>query len=107
MMNLSALMKQAQEMKKQLEKLDEELAAKTVEGIAGGGLVKVVLNGKGDMISIAIDPEQINPDEKVILEDLIVAAHAKAKEKLGDQSAHGLKNLTSGLSLPPGLKLPF
>lgn len=106
-MKLDALMKQAQEMKKQIEKLDQEMAEKTVEGVAGGGLVKIVLNGKGDMISISIDPEQINPSEKVILEDLIVAAHAKAKEKLGDQNASSLKNITNGLSLPAGFKLPF
>lgn len=106
-MKLDALLKQAQQMQAQLEKMQEELAQKTVEGISGGGMVKVVLNGHGTMLSITIDPDQIKPEEKVILEDLIVAAHNKAKEKLGDQSAAGLKQLTNGLSLPPGFKLPF
>jgi DNA-binding YbaB/EbfC family protein len=107
LMNLKDMMKQAQEMQKQMEKLDQEMALKTVEGVSGGGLVKVVLNGKGDLISIDIDPEQIKADEKVILEDLIVAAHAKAKESLGEQNTSSLKDITKGLSLPPGMKMPF
>ena len=107
MKNLGNLMKQAQEMQARMAELQERLAEMTVEGAAGGGLVTVSLNGKGEMKGIKIDPTLIDPAEPEILEDLIVAAHGDAKAKAEARMAEEMKELTGGLQLPPGMSLPF
>jgi len=107
MKNLGQLMKQAQEMQSKMGQLQETLAALEVTGTAGGGMVTVVLNGKGEARSLRIDPSLLVEGEAEILEDLIVAAinDAKAKSEARVQEETG--KLMGGLQLPPGFKLPF
>ena len=99
------LMKQATELKSKMEAMQAELERIEVEGAAGGGLVTVKLSGKGDLRAVSIDDSLVKPDQKEILEDLVVAAHADAKRKLESQLAEKMQALTGGLPLPPGLKL--
>ena len=75
------MMKQAQKLQKQMLEMQEEIAKKTVEGTAGGGMVRVIVNGNQDILDLKIDPEVVNPEDLELLEDLIVAAIANAKEK--------------------------
>jgi DNA-binding YbaB/EbfC family protein len=99
------LMKQASELKSKMDAMQAELERLEVEGAAGGGLVVVRISGKGDLRGAAIDDSLLKPDQKEILEDLLVAAHADAKRKLETQLAEKMQALTGGLQLPPGLKL--
>ncbi len=99
------LMKQATELKSKMEAMQAELDRLEVEGSAGGGLVTVKLSGKGDLRGLRIDDSLFKPDQKEIVEDLLVAAHADAKRKLETQLAEKMQALTGGLPLPPGLKL--
>ncbi len=105
MKNIMGMMKQAQELQSKMAELQTELEALEVEGASGGGLVKVTLTGKGAMARISIDASLIKPDDLEILEDLIVAAHNDAKQKAEKAMAEKMQALTSGLPLPPGLKL--
>lgn len=107
MMDFMGLMKQAQQMQAKMLEAQLELEQTEVEGEAGGGLVKVTLTAKGAMKSIAIDPGLAKPEEKEILEDLIVTAHAQARAKADEVMAEKMKAMTGGLQLPPGFKLPF
>lgn len=107
MMDFMGLMKQAQQMQAKMAEAQLELEQTVVEGEAGGGLVKIVLTAKGSMRSVSIDPSLLNPDEKEILEDLILTAHMQARTKAEDAMAEKMKALTGGLPLPPGFKLPF
>jgi len=99
------LMKQATELKSKMEAMQAELERLEVEGAAGGGLVAVKLSGKGDLRGARIDNSLLKPDQKEILEDLLVAAHADARRKLETMIADKMQALTGGLPLPPGLKL--
>lgn len=105
MKNIMGMMKQAQELQTKMGELQAELEAMEVEGVAGGGLVKVTLSGKGAMAKLSIDPSLVKPEEVEILEDLIVAAHNDAKQKAEKTMAEKMQALTAGLPLPPGLKL--
>lgn len=107
MKNLADIMKQVQSMQSKMSDMQAKLEATTVTGQSGGGLVKVTLNGKGVLAGIDIDASLMKADEKDILEDLIVAAHADAKAKAEAAAAEEMKAVTGGLPLPPGLKLPF
>lgn len=107
MKNLGQLMKQAQEMQEKMAEMQESLAAIEIEGSAGAGLVKVTLNGKGEMRRLRIDPTLANPDEAEVLEDLVVAAHNDAKGKIEARVQEETQKLMGGLPLPPGMKLPF
>lgn len=107
MKNLGQLMKQAQQMQAKMAELQERLAQIEINGLAGGGMVRVVLNGKGDMHKITLDRTLLNPNEAEVLEDLIVAAHADAKGKVEAQVQEEMAKMTGGLQLPSGLKLPF
>jgi DNA-binding YbaB/EbfC family protein len=107
MVNLGNMMKQAQELQKKMAEAQEKLNDIEVEGSSGGGLVKVVSNAKGIIKNIKIDDSLIKSNEKEILEDLIVAATNDAKEKGEAATQEHMKSLTGGLSLPPGMKLPF
>lgn len=106
-MNIQKMMKQAQEMQKKLADMQANLEATEMEGTSGGGAVKLMLNGKGQLLKIAIDPSVINADDKEMLEDLIIAAHGDAKGKIDEATASGMSQVTGGLNLPAGLKLPF
>jgi len=99
------LMKQAAEFKSKMEAMQAELERLDVQGTAGGGLVGITLSGKGDVRNVRIDDSLLKPDQKEIVEDLIVAAHADAKRKLESTLQEKMQALTGGLPLPPGLKL--
>ncbi|MGE4220151.1 MAG: YbaB/EbfC family nucleoid-associated protein [Alphaproteobacteria bacterium] len=107
MKNLGQLMKQAQEMQAKMGQLQETLAALEVTGTAGGGMVSVVLNGKGEARSLRIDPSLLADGEVEILEDLVVAAINDAKAKSEARVQEETSKLMGGLQLPPGFKLPF
>lgn len=107
MKDIMGLMKQAKEMQSKMEAMQEELANSEAEGQSGGGLVKVVLNGKGEMRSLSIDPSLFQEDDVEILEDLIITATNDAKAKAEQMMAEKTQELTAGLPLPPGMKLPF
>jgi DNA-binding YbaB/EbfC family protein len=105
MADFLGLMKQATELKSKMEALQAELDKLEVEGSSGGGLVVMTLSGKGELRNARIDDSLLKPDQKEILEDLIVAAHADAKRKLETTLQDKMQALTGGLPLPPGLKL--
>ena len=107
MKNLGQMMKQAQEMQAKMAEMQERLAEVEVTGASGGGMLEVTLNGKGEMREVKIDPALVNPNEVAVLEDLIVAATNDAKAKVEAQVAQKMSELTGGLGLPPGFKLPF
>jgi len=107
MKNLGDMMKQVQELQTRMQDMQAKLEATTVTGQSGGGLVKVTVNGKGRVTDVAIDPSLLKPEEKQIVEDLIVAAHEDAKGKIDQQTAEQMKQMTGGFPLPPGFKLPF
>lgn len=106
-MNLQKMMKQAQEMQAKFTAMQEDLGKREIEGQAGGGLVKALVNGKGDLLRVTIDHKLMDAEEKEMLEDLIVAAFNNAKTQLDEAAADEMKKATSGLGLPPGFKLPF
>ncbi len=99
------LMKQATELKSKMEAMQAELDRMEVEGAAGGGLVTMTISGKGDLRGTRVDDTLLKPDQKEILEDLIVAAHADARRKLEAMLQEKMQSLTGGLPLPPGMKL--
>jgi len=107
MINIGNMMKQAQQMQKKMAEVQEKLNSIEVEGISGGGLVKVKSSAKGEIKQIIIDDSLFNKDEKEITEDLIVAAINDAKQKAETVSQEEMKKITGGMSLPPGMKLPF
>jgi hypothetical protein len=105
MADIMGLMKQAAELKGKMEAMQAELDRIEVEGMAGGGLVTVRLTAKGEMKGVAIDATLMKPDEKEIVEDLVVAAHAEARRKAEALMQEKMKSLTGGIPLPPGMKL--
>ena len=107
MKNLAGLMKQAQQMQSKMEDMQSKLESLEITGEAGAGMVKVTLNGKGTMRRVSIDPKMVDPADTEMLEDLIVAAHRDAKDKIDAASAEEMQKVTGGLQLPPGMKLPF
>lgn len=107
MKDLGDIMKQAQGLQAKMQEIQEKIAAMEVEGVSGGGMVRIVLNGKGYAKAVAIEPSLMKEDEREVLEDLIAAAINDAKAKLETRSTEEMKALTAGLPLPPGMKLPF
>jgi DNA-binding YbaB/EbfC family protein len=107
MKNLGEMMQQVQAMQSRMAEMQARLEQATVMGQSGGGLVKVTLSGKGVMTKLDVDASLLKPEEKDILEDLILAAHADAKTKSEAMMAEEMKSVTGGLPLPPGFKLPF
>ena len=105
--DLMGMMKQAKQLQEKMQDVQEEIAAMSVAGSSGGGLVSVVANGKGDVRSLKIDPSLMKPDEVEILEDLIVAAINDARTKTDEATREKMQEITGGLSLPPGMQLPF
>jgi DNA-binding YbaB/EbfC family protein len=105
MADFLGLVKQATEFKSKMEAMQAELEQLEVEGTAGGGLVTVKLSGKGDLRGVRVDESLLKPDQKEIVEDLIVAAHADARRRLETMLQEKMQTLTGGLPLPPGLKL--
>ena len=110
MKNLGNMLKQAQQMQTRTAEMQAKLEAMEVEGQSGAGMVKVLLSGKGDLRRVAIDPSLMSADEKEVLEDLLVAAHTDAKQKVEATMAEEMQKATAGLNIPGGLgglKLPF
>ena len=105
MADFLGLMKQAAELKSKMEAMQAELDRIEVEGAAGGGLLTLKLSGKGEVRSAHVDDTLLRSDQKDILQDLIVAAHADGRRKLESVLQERMQALTGGLQLPPGLKL--
>ncbi len=99
-MKMDQMLKQAQKLQAEMAKAQEQLAEERVEGISGGGMVKVTANGRGDILGISIDPEVLDPDDKEILEDLVLAAINEAARKTGDLSRERLGKLGGNLGIP-------
>ncbi|MGA8181922.1 MAG: YbaB/EbfC family nucleoid-associated protein [Desulfobacterales bacterium] len=100
MKGLGKMMKQAQQLQTKMLKLQEELAEKTVETSAGGGMVRVVANGRQQLVSIQIEKEVIDPDDVEMLQDLILAAANDALTKAQEMATEEMNKLTGGLNLP-------
>ena len=107
MKNLAGLMKQASQMQSKMAEMQARLESMEVEGVSGAGMVSVKMNGKSELKRVKIDPKLADPAEMETIEDLIVAAHADAKRKLEVLTSEAIKDVTGGLELPAGLKLPF
>lgn len=103
---LGNILKQAQKMQEELQKAQEKLAQEEVIGESGGGLVRVTMNGRHEIKRIEIDPSLMG-DDKEMLEDLVAAAVNAATHRVGEKMQENMAGLTSGLPLPPGIKLPF
>ena len=106
MKNLGNLMKQAQAMQQKMAELQDRLAQMEVEGQSGAGMVKAVVNGKGEIKRMRIEPSVVDPADVGMLEDLIVAACNDARAKADAMNAEETQKLMGGLGLPPGLGLP-
>ena len=107
MPNLDDIMKMAQNAQAELQKATENLDNIEVEGISGGGLVRVRASAKGRIIGIEIDESLLQPSEKQMVEDLVAAAFNDARAKADQRAAAEMQKITSGLPLPPGFKMPF
>ena len=103
---LGNIMKQAQRVQEEMQKAQERLAAEEVTGESGGGMVKVVMNGKHEVRRVEIDPSLMG-DDKEMLEDLVAAALNDATHRVAEKMQESMSGLTAGLPLPPGMKLPF
>jgi len=107
MKDLLGLMGKAKEMQAKFQAMQEEIATMEATGQAGGGMVKVTISGKFEMKKLSIDPSLFKEDDVEILEDLIIAAHNDAKTKVEQAMQEKTRELTAGLPIPPGMKLPF
>ena len=107
MKNLGQLMKQAQQMQSKMAEMQAQLEAVEMTGMAGGGMVQLTLNGKGDVKRVKIDKAAVDPADVEVLEDLIVAAFIDARAKVNAHTEGEMQKLTGGLNLPGGFKLPF
>lgn len=107
MKDLLGLMSKAKEMQAKMQAMQEDMANLEAAGSAAGGMVSVVLTGKFEMKSLKIDPSLFKESDVEILEDLILAAHNDAKAKVERTMQEKTQELTAGLPIPPGMKLPF
>ena len=107
MNNFNNMMKQAQELQNKMSEAQKKVEQLEAEGSSGGGLIKIIIDGKNLVKSLHIDDSLINSEEKEILEDLIVAAFNDAKEKIQKKISDEMSSITGGIKLPPGIKLPF
>jgi nucleoid-associated protein EbfC len=105
--DMMGMMKQAKQLQEKMQAMQEEVAAMSIAGSSGGGLVSVTMNGKSEMKAIRIDPSLLKPEEAEILEDLIVAACNDARAKADAALQDKMREMTGGMNLPPGMKLPF
>jgi len=100
-------MKQAQEMQSKMTEMQDKLSEMEVTGSSGAGMIEITLTGKSDVRTVKIDPSLIDPNDPEVLEDLIVAAFNDAKSKVEVKVSEKMSEMTGGLQLPPGFKLPF
>ncbi len=107
MKNIGNMLKQAQQMQSKMQEMQERLAEIEVTGQSGAGMVRITVNGRGDLKRVNLSKEVVTPDDSEVLEDLIVAAFHDAKTKLDGMVAEETQKLMGGLKLPPGMKLPF
>ncbi|MCG6901686.1 MAG: YbaB/EbfC family nucleoid-associated protein [Rhodobacter sp.] len=105
--DMAGMMKKAKEMQSQMVEMQEKLASITVTGESGAGLVKATATAKGELTSLDIDPSIFDPNEKEVVEDLILAAIKDAQTKAADRSQSEMAKITEGLGLPADMKLPF
>jgi len=103
--DLGGLMQQAQAMQQKVQELQAELERLEIEGQAGAGLVKVTVNGKNETRRVEIDASLLKPDDKGVVEDLVVAACNDARRRVEEVVQERMRSLTGGLPLPPGFKL--
>lgn len=101
------MMQQAQQMQKKMEEMQQKLAETEIIGKSGGGMVQITMNGKSEAKKLVIDPKLIDPTDKEVLEDLIVAAINDAKNQSEIKMSEEMSKLTGGMGLPAGMKLPF
>jgi nucleoid-associated protein EbfC len=107
MKDLMNIMGKAREMQAKMAEMQDALATMTVSGEAGGGMVKVALSGKFELRSVTINPALIKEGDGEIIEDLVVAAHTDARARIESMIAEKTRDMTAGMPLPPGFKLPF
>jgi hypothetical protein len=107
MPDLNELMKMAQEAQAKLMRANEDLDKVEVQGASGGGLVKVRASAKGRIIGLDIDESLLAPSEKQMVEDLVAAAINDARAKADEAAKHAMADVTGGLQMPPGFKMPF
>lgn len=105
--NIGNLMKQAQQLQEKMQRAQAEIASLEVTGEAGGGMAKIVMNGRHEVKRVSLDASIVSADDKDMLEDLIAAAANDAVQKLERMSQERMSGLMGGLNLPPGMKLPF
>ena len=106
MTDFSKILEQAKDLQNKMKESQDKIKELKVEGISGGGKIKVLLNGDSEMIKLFISPEMMR-ENKEIIEDLIIAAHTDAKQKLKLKTTDELSKMTGGVSFPPGFKFPF
>ncbi|GAA5108844.1 YbaB/EbfC family nucleoid-associated protein [Orbus sasakiae] len=104
---LGNLMKQAQQMQSRMQKVQEEIAQMEVVGESGAGMVKVTVNGAHSCRRVEIDPSLMTDEDKEMLEDLIAAAFNDASRRLDEAQKEKMAQVTGGMQLPPGFKMPF
>lgn len=106
-MNFNNMMKQAQDLQKKMAEAQKKVESLEAEGTSGGGLIKIIIDGKNSVKSVKIDESLISKDDIEILEDLILAAFNDGKEKIQKKISDEMSSITGGLQLPPGFKMPF
>ena len=106
-MNFNNMMKQAQDLQKKMADAQKKVESLEAEGTSGGGLIKIIIDGKNSVKSVKIDESLISKDDIEILEDLILAAFNDGKEKIQKKISDEMSSITGGLQLPPGFKMPF
>ncbi|MGE0754936.1 MAG: YbaB/EbfC family nucleoid-associated protein [Alphaproteobacteria bacterium] len=106
-MNLQKMMKQAQQMQQDVADAQQRIESQEFTGKAGNGMVNVRMNGKNRLLGVQIDTSLMQPDEKEMLEDLLVAAFNDARDQVDSTTSAEMNRITGGLQLPPGMKLPF
>ena len=107
MKNLGQMMKQALEMQSKMNDVQNKLGEMEVVGTSGAGIVEIILSGKNDVKSLKIDPSVIDKSDPGVLEDLIIAAFNDARSKVEVRVSEKMAEITGGIQLPPGFKLPF
>lgn len=105
--NIGNLMKQAQQLQANMQRAQSEIASLEVTGEAGGGMAKVTMTGKHQVLRVTLDPSLVGGDDKEMLEDLIAAAVNDAVQKVERTTQEKMSSLMGGMNLPPGMKLPF
>ena len=101
------MMKQAQDLQKKMAEAQKKVESLEAEGTSGGGLIKIIIDGKNNVKSVKIDDSLISKEDVEILEDLILAAFNDGKEKIQKKISDEMSSITGGLQLPPGFKMPF